>query len=375
MKVKIEIDTKTFVRFWLVVIGFVFAIMAIYDARGALILITAALFLALALNGPVSYLASHLPGKSRVWGTALAYFLVVAVLGAIIFLIVPPIVRQTVRFAETVPSIIGSTSAQWHGLINQYHLQPQVDATIASIRNDISHWTADFGQNLLSGVGSLIGLIGSLVLVVVLSFLMLIEGPTWLKRLWRVYNDEERMELHRSLVHRMYTVVNGYVTGQLIVSTIGGTIAGISVFTISLFFKEIPADFALPTVAIAFTLSLIPMFGATASGILIAILLSSDNLTAGIIFIIWFAIYQQIESNIVAPAIQSKKVELSALTVLVSVTVGLYIFGLAGGIISIPIAGCLNVLLEAYLASARKNRAKSERPISRLVKKLQGEDI
>lgn len=375
MKVKIEIDTKTFVRFWLVVIGFAFAIMAIYDARDALIIVGSAFFLALALNAPVSYLASHLPGKSRVWGTAIAYTIVIAILGAIVFIIVPPVARQTVKFIDTVPNLVSSTTGQWQGVIDKYQLQPQVNSVLGAVRSGVSYWTSSIGRNFLSGVGSLLGVVGSLVLVIVLSFLMLIEGPAWMKRLWGIYNDEERMESHRQLAHRMYNVVTGYVTGQLIVSAIGGLIAGVSVFTISLFFSEVSADFALPTVAIAFTLSLIPMFGATVSGIIIALLLASDNITAGIIFMVWFVVYQQIESNLVSPAIQSKKVELSALTVLVSVTTGLYIFGLAGGIISIPIAGCINVLLEEYLANAKKNRSKSEPPIKRLVKKLQGEDI
>ena len=85
MKTRIEIDTKTFVRFWLVVIGFAFAILAVYSARTALILLGIAFFLALALNAPVTYLATHLPGKSRVGGTAIAYVLVLAVLGVFAF--------------------------------------------------------------------------------------------------------------------------------------------------------------------------------------------------------------------------------------------------------------------------------------------------
>jgi predicted PurR-regulated permease PerM len=60
--------------------------------------------------------------------------------------------------------------------------------------------------------------------------------------------------------------------------------------------------------------------------------------------------------------------------VLGAVTIGLDLFGLAGGIISIPIAGCLKVLLEDYLQRARKNRVRSEKPLVKLAKKLQGED-
>ena len=115
------------------------------------------------------------------------------------------------------------------------------------------------------------------------------------------------------------------------------------------------------------------MFGATIAGILIALLLAFNDLTAAIVFVVYFVVYQQIENNFVSPAIQSKTVELSALAVLGSVTVGLYVFGVAGGIISIPIAGCIKVLLEDYLERAKQNRKKSEKPLHKLVKKLQNE--
>ncbi|HJP81712.1 MAG TPA: AI-2E family transporter [Candidatus Saccharimonadales bacterium] len=378
MKVKIEIDTKTFIRFWLVVIAFTFVILAIYSARDALILIATALFLALALNAPVSYLAKYLPHKSRVGGTAIAFLIVIAFLFVILFLVVPPIVQQTMKFFDTIPSLVNEATTQTHGLdglISKYQLQPQIDSAVNSIKEGFAGWAAGIGQNVLSGVGSVASTVGSSFLVIVLSFLMLIEGPMWLKRLWGVYNDEERMEAHRALIHRMYTVVTGYVTGQLTVSTIGSLATGIAVFLLSLAFPEVSANLALPAVAIAFILSLIPMFGATIGGVIITLLLVANNLTAGVIFGIYFIVYQQIENNFISPTIQSKRVELSPLAVLVSVTVGIYVFGLAGGIISIPIAGCIKVLLEDYLTRARRNREKSERPMAKLVKKLQGEEV
>ena len=86
MKVRIEIDTKTFVRFWLVVIGFAFVILALYSARTALTIIGVAFFLALALNGPVSRLAKVLPDRSRTLSTAIAFTVVVAILAAVVFL-------------------------------------------------------------------------------------------------------------------------------------------------------------------------------------------------------------------------------------------------------------------------------------------------
>jgi predicted PurR-regulated permease PerM len=375
MKAKIDIDTGTFVRFWLVLIGFTIALLAIYSARTALTLIGIAFFLAIALNVPVSYLARHMPGKSRVMGTAIAYIVVVAALAAFAFLVVPQIIQQTGKFIETVPQLVQSATTQWNGvgrLVDQYHLQPQVDKALASIQDSTVGWAANAGSNVIHGAGSLLAFVASMFFVLVLSFLMLVEGPVWLNRLWGLYNDETRMEHHRQLAYKMYRVVTGYVTGQLTISAIGAILSGVAVFVLSLFFA-VPGSLAMTAVAITFTLTLVPMFGATIAGILVALLLAFNDVTAGIVYAIYFVIYQQIENNFVSPTIQSRHLELSALAVLMSVTIGFYMFGFLGGLISIPIAGSIKVLLDDYFERAHRERAESRQPLAKLAKKVHGE--
>ena len=139
MKVRIEIDIKTFVRFGLVIIGFALAALAVYSARTALIIIGLAFFLALALNSPVSRLVRVLPGKSRVGATALAFTAVVAFLGAVLFLVVPPIIEQTAKFAQTIPAVVDDArdrSDGFNAFIDTYNLQPQVDNVVNSIRDN-----------------------------------------------------------------------------------------------------------------------------------------------------------------------------------------------------------------------------------------------
>ena len=111
------------------------------------------------------------------------------------------------------------------------------------------------------------------------------------------------------------------------------------------------------------------MFGATIAGIIVSVLLMFNSVPAGIIFIIYFSLYQQLENNIISPRIQSKRIELSPLAILAAVTIGLYVFGIAGGIISIPIAGCIKVLVESYLETRNKQPVTPAEPT--LVKKLE----
>ncbi len=370
MKTRIEIDTNTFVRFWLVLIGFALAILAIYSARTALILLVVAFFLALALNTPVHFLASRLPGKSRILATAVAYIMIVIGLVGFMFLAVPPIIEQTAKFIETIPALSERTANQWRfvgSFIDQYHLQPQIDQAVGSFQEGASDWAAEIGRNVLSGAGSVISFAVSMFFVLVLTFLMLVEGPTWLERGWGLYSNPVMMKRHRKLAQKMYRVVTGYVTGQLTVAAIGGAFAGFAVFILSLFF-DLPGNLALPTIAITAVLSLIPMFGATLAGVLVTLLIAINSVPGAIAYAIFFFIYQQVENNFISPVIQSRRLELSALTVLVAVTIGFYVFGILGSLISIPIAGSIKVILEDFLNERKQKRAESDKPIAKLVK-------
>jgi len=360
MKTRIDIDTRTFVRFWLVVIGFGVAILAIVTASTALLILGISLFLALALSVPVARLSRFLPGKSRVGATAIAYIAVIAILGAIITLVIPPIVQQTAKFVQTVPSVVQTAtdgSQELRNLIADYNLQPQVDQAVESIQASAAGWAGNVGQNIIASVGSFFSFVTALILVLVLTFFMLVEGPKWMKRIWSVYNDKTRREKHKRVVGKIYGVFTGYVIGQLTVSAIGATAAGLAVFVLSLIFPALPASLAFPTAAITFTLSLIPMFGATIGGILVTILLAFNSIPAAIIYAIYFVVYQQIENNFISPHIQARRIDLSALAVLAAVTIGLYMFGIIGGIIAIPIAGSIRVLIEEYLQNRPKKIA------------------
>ena len=201
---------------------------------------------------------------------------------------------------------------------------------------------------------------------------MLLEGPEWMRRIWGLYNDQAKMKHHRRLADKVYNVVTGYINGQLTVSCIGSLVAGLFVFGMSFFVTEIDANLAMPTILLTFVLSLIPMFGATLAGGLVTLLLALNSITAAIVYLVFFIIYQQIENNFISPAIQAKKVELSALAVLVAVTVGLYVSGLVGVVVAIPVAGTIKVFLEDYLERAKHERVEQEKPLKKLAKKLQG---
>lgn len=372
MKVKVDVETKVFIRFVLVCLGFGLAILTIYKTRSALVLLGLSFFLALALNPPVSKIAKQLPSNSRVGATAIAYLVVLAILGGFLVLIVPPVIEQSAKFADTVPELIDDANEQryiFDDFIQRYGLEQTVNNAVESAKSQASSVAANLGNSVVGGVGTLLSGVANLIFVLVLTFLMLIEGPAWMRRVWGLYTDNDKLERHSSLVKRMYRVVTGFVTGQLAVAAIAAVCTLIVILALSATLG-LPASLAVPLSVVIFFCGMIPMVGATIGAVLVGLVLLLNSPMAALIFLIYFVIYQQIENNFISPTIQSKNVELSALAILAAILIGVSLGGLLGGVVAIPVAGCLRVLLIDHLEYARKRRAADEQhPVKKLIKK------
>ncbi len=376
MRVHIDIDTKTFVRFGLVVLAFVVGITALIHLQGPLTLIAISLFLALALNPPVNWIANHFPGKktNRFAGTAAAYMLVITVLAGLLIVVIPPVVQQSSKFAQTVPSLVDQVVDKrdvLNDFLAQYGLEGQVDKAIEDVKSQASSLAGKVGGSLVNGVRATLAGVVNILFVLVLTFLMLLEGPSWIKRVWDLYENPDRLERHRALVSRMYRIVTGYVNGQLIVASIGSVCVLVVILILSAIFP-LPANLAIPLAVIAFIGALIPLVGTTIAAVFISLILALNSLPATLVFIVYFIIYQQIENNLISPVVQSKAVELSALTVLVSILIGISLFGLLGGLLAIPVAGCIRVFVNDRIEKSRRERAAetAKNPVKKLVSKL-----
>jgi len=90
------------------------------------------------------------------------------------------------------------------------------------------------------------------------------------------------------------------------------------------------------------------MFGQFIGGTLVTLILLFNSPVAAIIFAVVYIVYAQIENNVIAPKIQGSALNLPAVAILAAIVIGMYMFGLLGAIIAVPIAGCIRVLLDEY---------------------------
>ncbi len=346
----IEIGYKTFIRFCLVVVGFGLVGMLLFKAATALLIIGAALFLAIAISPLVNKISDLIPSKGRTLSITLAYVLVVGFLAGIVAIVGPTIINESVKFASNLPQLISDNIGEGTPIDN-FAKSVGIEDTQAQIVSTLSTFTGGIVDNLsnflAASIGTIANLVTAIILILVLSLFMLTEGPGILNRFWRRFRTSPEAKRASKVAERMADVVAKYVTNAISVSLINACCTAIAVFLLSVIFGLTPG-LALPFGLITGIFSLIPMFGSLIGGCLVALLLAFNSVPAGISFLIYTIIYLQVESNFISPKIQSKGLKLPALVVLSAVTIGVYMFGLVGAIVAIPIAGCIKVLLEEY---------------------------
>lgn len=358
MKLTVDVETKTVVRILVAVGIFVGLIFLVWKVWPALILVLISGILALALNQPISLIANKLPGQNRVLATTVAFLVVLGILGTFIYVAVPPVVDQTTKFVQNLPEYVQGLSERG-GLvadfINHYGLQEQVDQMVHGIQQQAGSIAQGVGSSVLNGIASFFSGFVTILTILVLTFLMLIEGPRWVERFWNLYTNDGLLARHQRLAVKMYRVVSGYVNGQVVVAAIAAAV-GLATLLILTSFFQVPVSAVIPLTGMIFITDLIPLIGATIGAfIIVAVLLFSDP-AAALAFLIYFVVYQQVENNFIQPLIQSRTVALSALSVLVALIIGISLLGLLGGILAIPLAGCIRVLLLDYMEH-RKHKA------------------
>lgn len=345
---KVTVDTKTFIRFWLVILGFAAVGFLLFKAATGLLIIGAALFIALAINPLVQKLAKLIPGSGIKLPIAIAYIIVVGCLSAFFAIVVPTIINETVNFARNFPETIKAVSENF-GWINDFGRQIGVENLQGEIVTNIQKFSStivsDLGANFATSIGAVGGFIAATILVLVLALFMLTEGPALLDQFWKNFKGDKEATRTQNVINRMGNVVSKYVSNALTVALINACCTATVTLILCVIFR-LDAGLALPFGLITGVFSLIPMFGSFIGGCIVALLLAFNVWGAGLAFLIYTIVYLQIEANVISPKVQGKGLQLPALAVLAAVTVGVYMFGIIGAIISIPVAGCIKVLIE-----------------------------
>lgn len=344
-KTEIIIPAQTYFKTLLLIVGTILVLAVLRITSHALFIIFTAFFLALALNAPVSFIAKHMPGKirgNRAWATSIAFLIVVMLLGGFMASLVPPLIKQTQNLISAAPELIEDVRRQEGavgGFIQRYNLQDQVN-----------NFSSQAEERIKGGIGEAFSTVQSvgtsaftLLTVLVLTFMMLVEGPRRLEFMHELV-PAKRKEVVKRTALSMYRVVKGYVNGQV-------TLAAMAAILITPLFFILDVSYPIGLMVIVFICGLIPMVGHTIGAIIATVVALFTSPTAAVIVLAYYILYQQIENVLIQPRIQANSTDMSPLLVFGSVVIGVSFSGLLGGLVAIPVAGCIRIALLEYLRS------------------------
>jgi predicted PurR-regulated permease PerM len=77
----------------------------------------------------------------------------------------------------------------------------------------------------------------------------------------------------------------------------------------------------------------------------------------GLVVLVFFVVYQQVENHVLQPLVYSRTVQLSPLAILIAVLIGAKLAGVLGALGAIPVAGTIQVLMLEWLRARRESAA------------------
>jgi predicted PurR-regulated permease PerM len=357
------VPLRTIIAAVLVVAFFYLAGKLIYRLRDVVLLLLVAGFVALILN-PLVLILQRYVVRRRGFAVMLVTVLALLVFLGLAVAFGYPLVNAITHLANRLPSYVASATngKGWIGhLVRRYHIQQWVTQNapkLVTYAQNLSKPALAFGKGALS-------LMVELTTIFILVLLLLLEGPRLRRGILGLLSPTQAEEVSQ-IAAEVNRGVTGYMFGNLLTSLAAGVVVFVTLLSLGVPF---PFLWGLWVALVDF----LPMIGGALAGIptVLFAFAATESVTVGVVTLIVFMIYTQLENHVLNPIVMSKTVRISPLLVLISVLVGASLGSLVGGLfggfvaalLAIPAAGALQVIVrEAWRISGPPMRKVPDAP-------------
>ena len=331
----------------LVTVGVVVAVFLagqlLYRLRDVVLLVVVGGFIALLLDPVVA--ALQRAGLARrgvaVGVVTVGAIIVFAALGVAFGY---PLVNGLTHLAKALPTYVkqAQNGQGWIGhLVRHYHVESWVQKNspkLVSFAEGLTKPILSVGKGAASVLLSLVALF-------IFVLLLLLEAPKMRAWILAVVSPPSAAR-YRTLGREITRSVSGYMLGNLATSLIAGVVVFVTLTVLGV-------PFALLWALWVALVDFLPVVGGALAGIPTVLFAFTHSLVAGIVTLVVFVVYTQVENHILNPVVMSRTVRVNPLLVFVSVIVaagiGSWVGGIFGGfaaaLIAIPAAGAAQAIV------------------------------
>jgi predicted PurR-regulated permease PerM len=278
----------------------------------------------------------------RLIGSCLSYLIMIAVLTAIGFLVVPIIRTQAIALAEEVPVIVDQIAEATQDLADRF------DVTIEMPGFDtISDWFSqtenqqrltDVASGVFDVAATVVEAILLFLLAPVLAFYMLVDAPST-RKIARSLVPEDLRDEAVHVAGLLSRALGGFVRGQLLVALIVGILTSFALWIIGL-------PLWLIIGAITGLLNMVPFIGPTSGAVLaVSVSLVLGDWKMAFWAAVAMVIVQQIDNHMISPVILRATVKVHPVVIILALLVGGSLAGLLGVLVAVPVAAVTKIIL------------------------------
>ncbi len=274
---------------------------------------------------------------SRGAAVVIVYLIVVIALILAIALLIPPAIMQLSQIASHLPEYVKEVpkASEWvQSEIANRGIRLNVEQAVQSALGGLQNYAAEVVKNALTIFSSLLGFFANLFFVLILSFIIALDGPKIRKIIFVNLIPKQYHEEFRFFIESVDRTFGGFVRGQIIQAFIVGIGTAVAMTALELNFVLIASLFAGLFMLIPLVgpfLALLPPF--------FVCIVQTPELTIWLLLALF--IYQFIIVNVLMPRVMSEAVGLHPLLVFAALLVSVKVAGFWGAFFGIPVAGVL----------------------------------
>ncbi|MBQ6884165.1 MAG: AI-2E family transporter [Clostridia bacterium] len=296
----------------------------------------------------------------------ISFLIVIGILFAIVFMVIPAFKETIVSFANKVPQYAKTIESWYYTVVefleNYNFTLPEISLDVAKLTQIAKEIISDYGSNVLDTTVNVTASIVSAIVDIVLGFVFAIyllaqkeKLGNQTERATKAVLGPQRAEKLVDITSLTNGVFTKFVTGQLTEACIIGVLCFIGM----LIFRMPYA--AIISVLVGFT-ALVPIFGAFIGTGVGAFLILLESPAKAFWFIVFIIVLQQLEGNLIYPRVVGKSVGLPGIWVLAAVTIGGGLFGVLGMLFSVPICSVLYVLFKEFVNKKNNEYVIEDKP-------------
>jgi putative heme transporter len=223
--------------------------------------------------------------------------------------------------------------------------EADVDRYIDQAADQLSENRESLATGVFRGAYLLVEAIAGLLLTFVLVFFFVKDGPKISNAIVDLFGEGRREDM-REIGARSWAALGAYIRGTAVVGLVDAFFIGLALFIVGV-------PLVIPLAILTFFGAFFPLVGAVIAGILAALVaLVSEGVVAALIIVAVTIAVQQIEGDVLAPLVLGRAVNLHPLVILLSLTTGAIVAGIAGAFLAVPVAAVATAIV-SYIRSKR----------------------